>query len=273
MALFGLAHAALETECAVVTVDHGLRAEAARECAMVAEACAARGVDCTVLTVTPGQGNRQAAARGARYAAIAEWAGPRSIKRVATAHHADDQAETLLMRLNRGSGVAGLAGIRPATMLQGLRIVRPLLDWRRAELLSVVREAGLPFIADPSNCDPTYDRTRMRAALADADWRDAAALARSAAHLAEADALLQSLADARWAEVRDGGTGLIVPATGWLDTDARLLARTIARHGGDIGAGKLVGFLKRLEKRGTIAGCLIERTRTGYRCTPEPPRR
>jgi tRNA(Ile)-lysidine synthase len=90
---------------------------------------------------------------------------------LATAHHADDQAETLLARLNRGSGVAGLAGVRARGIVPGTRLplIRPLLGWRRADLGEVVAAAGLTPVQDPSNSDDRFDRARIRKALS--RWR------------------------------------------------------------------------------------------------------
>ncbi|HTM19329.1 MAG TPA: tRNA lysidine(34) synthetase TilS, partial [Kofleriaceae bacterium] len=144
LALLLLAQAAIPGRFAVATVNHGLRPEAAGECAMVERVCGERGIPCVTLAVKTGAGNLQAAARAARYAALAEWAGREGLSAIATAHHADDQAETLLMRLNRASGLAGLAGVRARGVLpEGkLPLLRPLLRWRRAELAAVVTEAG-----------------------------------------------------------------------------------------------------------------------------------
>lgn len=200
LALLLLAHAALPGRSEAATVDHGLRAESAREAAEVGRVCASLGVPHATLRVEVADGNLQAQAREARYAALAEWAQARGLAALATAHHADDQAETLLMRLNRASGVAGLAGARPRGLVPGTAIplLRPVLDWRRAELAEVVRAAGLTAAQDPSNADDRFDRVRMRKALAEAEWLDAGALARSAAHIAEADAALEWMAALEW---------------------------------------------------------------------------
>lgn len=200
LALLLLAHAALPGRVEAATVDHGLRPQSAREAAEVARVCASLGVPHATLRVDVGDGNLQAQARQARYAALAEWVQARGLAALATAHHADDQAETLLMRLNRASGVAGLAGARPRGLVPGTAIplVRPVLDWRRAELAEVVRAAGLAAAQDPSNADDRFDRVRMRKALAEAEWLDTAALARSAAHIAEADAALEWMAALEW---------------------------------------------------------------------------
>jgi tRNA(Ile)-lysidine synthase len=202
LALLLLAHAALPGRIAAATVDHQLRREAAAEAAMVAETCATLGVPHATLPVTLAAGNLQSQARNARYAALAAWLERENLSALATAHHADDQAETLLARLNRGSGAAGLAGIRARAQIPGSQhpLIRPLLEWRRAELAEIVAQAGLTPAQDPSNTDPRFDRARIRAHLARASWLDIPALAQSATHLADADAALAWSANREWAE-------------------------------------------------------------------------
>jgi tRNA(Ile)-lysidine synthase len=196
-ALLLLAAAALPGRVEAATIDHGLRAESAREAENVAGLCAQLGLPHAILPVTLDPGNVQGAARRARYAALAGWAQERKVAAVATAHHADDQAETLVMRLNRASGVSGLAGVRARTRMPDapVLLLRPLLAWRRAELADVVAAAGVPSADDPSNADDRFDRARLRKHLAQADWLDMAAVAQSAAHLADADAALNWSAD------------------------------------------------------------------------------
>lgn len=200
LGLLLLAHAALPGRVEAATVDHGLRPESAGEAGEVARVCAGLSVPHATLAVNVAPGNVQAEARLARYEAMAGWAAERGLAALATAHHADDQAETLLMRLNRASGVAGLAGARGRGRVPGtdLLLLRPVLDWRRAELGGVVEAAGLVAAQDPSNANDRFDRVRIRKALADADWLDVAALARSAAHIAEADAALDWMAALEW---------------------------------------------------------------------------
>jgi tRNA(Ile)-lysidine synthase len=189
------------------TVDHGLRPEARAEAEGVASLCADRGIPHDILSVTV-KGSIQAAAREARYAALADWCEAHGLNWLATAHHADDQAETLLMRLNRGSGLGGLAGVRPSRELRpGLRLIRPLLDRRKAELEGIVAQAGLTATLDPSNRDPAYDRTSIRALLAGSSTLDPMRLAQSAAHLAEAEQALE-WATARLFEERVQGNSL-----------------------------------------------------------------
>ncbi|WP_374414528.1 tRNA lysidine(34) synthetase TilS [Novosphingobium colocasiae] len=193
LALLLLAAAALPGRVEAATVDHRLRAASAQEAAQVAAVCVRLGVPHATLPVDVAEGNVQAEARSARYAALAGWATDRGLAAIATAHHADDQAETLMMRLNRASGVAGLAGARARGVVPGARLdlLRPVLGWRRSDLGAVVDGAGLTAAQDPSNTDPRFDRARIRAALAGADWLDVAAIAQSAAHLADADAAIE----------------------------------------------------------------------------------
>lgn len=210
LALLLLANAALPGRVEAATVDHGLRAGAAAEAAEVARVCAGLAIAHQTLHVSVPEGNVQSEARAARYAALAAWMRSRGIAVLLTAHHADDQAETLLLRLNRASGVAGLAGVRAQGRVPGsdLPLVRPLLGWRRSDLAGVVTTAGLTAAQDPSNIDPRFDRARLRAALAEADWLDVAAVARSAAHLAEADAALDWAAAREWQDgVKPGSLG------------------------------------------------------------------
>lgn len=150
-----------------VTVDHGLRAGAAAEAETVARLCAARDIPHATLRWRgwDGRGNLQAAARAARRRLIAGWARERGIGAVALGHTLDDQAETFLMRLARGSGVDGLAAMSFATRGEGLLWLRPLLDLRRADLRAWLRGQGVPWAEDPGNADPAFARARARAAL------------------------------------------------------------------------------------------------------------
>ena len=204
VALLLLAHANQPERIEAATVDHGLRADAAGEAEFVAALCRDLGVPHQTLTpASPITGNVQSAARIARYALLESWADARGLDWIATAHHADDQAETLLMRLNRGSGVAGLAGVRA----RNGRIIRPLLDWRRDELVAVVADAGITAVDDPSNRNDRFDRARLRKLISGKDWLDPLAVGRSAAALAEAELALEwaatAYANCRVA-VRDG---------------------------------------------------------------------
>ena len=263
---------------AVATVDHGLRPQAATECAAVQRLCEARGIACTVLPVSPGAGNLQAAARAARYAALGRWAEDEGLAAIATAHHADDQAETLVMRLNRASGLAGLAGVRPRGAVPGSRLplLRPLLGWRRAELGAIVARAGLEAAQDPSNLDPRFDRARIRAALAQAEWLDPPALAQSAAHLAEADEALDWAADREWRENAEltADEVLYAPQAPRIIV-LRVVARIIARFGGSARGAAVARLVDGLAagESGNLAGVAAVPTGSGWRFRPEQPRR
>ena len=188
MALLDLAVQAWPGRVAAATLDHGLRAESADEAAMVARWCAERRVPhATLAPETAVSGNIQDWARRQRYAQLEAWRAGAGLDWILTAHHADDQLETLLMRLNRGSGVGGLAGVRA----RAGRVLRPLLTVRKAQLQAHADQAGLPYVLDPSNADPRFDRAALRKRLDGVDWIDAEAAARSAAALAEAEAALQ----------------------------------------------------------------------------------
>ncbi len=183
--------AGIEFEAA--TVNHGLRPAAVSEANFVAELCDELEIRHSILSLDgPARGNESAWARTERYAALAKWAEDRDLQFLLTAHHADDQLETMIMRLNRGSGVAGLAGVRG----QNDGLARPLLGWRKSELEDLVAFAEIEAVDDPSNRDDRYDRARLRKALAQADWLDPIAATRSAAALADADFALNWTADA-----------------------------------------------------------------------------
>jgi tRNA(Ile)-lysidine synthase len=212
MALLALAAQAFPRAVIAATVDHRLRASAAEECAMVARVCAELGVPHSTLVADspPTGASLQAQARELRYRLLIDWAIAAGAAALATAHQADDQAETFLMRAARGAGLSGLAGVRASRLIEGaeLLLVRPLLDWRRAELRAIVRRAGLPFVDDPANDDPRHDRTRFRRLLNEHEWLDTPRIARSAGYLAEADAELRGIADWLWqARLRSGRGG------------------------------------------------------------------
>ena len=148
----------------VATVDHGLRPEAAREAAFVAGEAARLGLPHRTLVWTgpkPKTG-LQEAAREARYGLLVGCALEEGATHLVTAHTLDDQAETLLMRMSRGSGLAGLGGMRPERDRDGLRHVRPLLDCPKSTLLALCGREGWPFVEDPSNADERFARVRWR---------------------------------------------------------------------------------------------------------------
>jgi tRNA(Ile)-lysidine synthase len=195
MALLLLAAAARPGKVEAATVDHALRKESRSEAEMVAALCERLDVPHAILTARcreKPQTAIQQRAREARYRLLDRWAREKGLGALITAHHLDDQAETLLMRLARGAGVRGLAGMRGIARTPGgsLDLVRPLLGWRHAELEQVCADAGISPAIDPSNEDAQFERVRVRRALAGADWLDPEALTLSATNLADADAAI-----------------------------------------------------------------------------------
>ena len=151
-------------------VDHGLRPEAPAELALAQAHAADRAVPFATTRVEVARGgNLQARAREARRAALREAAVAVGARFIATAHHADDRAETFLMRLLRGSGPKGLAVLPPVAPLEGsggaIELLRPLLRARRADVLAHCLRRKIPYASDPSNADPTYLRVRVRTEL------------------------------------------------------------------------------------------------------------
>jgi len=226
LALLILAQRAFGDRVQAVTVDHGLRPEAATEAAHVAELAASIGIAHTVLRWGGPYptANVQAAARTARYRLMGDWCAAAGVGWLATAHHQGDQAETLLLRLARGSGSGGLVGIRASRhLLPGVALLRPLLGATKADLAAVVAAAGWRAIDDPSNHAARFDRTGARAVLAATPWLDPARLAASAAHLADAEAALAWTADAAW-------HGRVVAEAHTIAIDAAGLPRELTRR-------------------------------------------
>jgi len=202
MAMLALSHGwarVMGLRLSVVTVDHGLRAGSAAEAAMVAQECAALGHEhATLRWHWDGKGNLQDAARQARLRLIAEWG---RAQHVLFAHTRDDLAETFLMRLARGSGVDGLAAMADKRRVgegEGFWQLRPLLGESRAALRHYVDTLKLPYVDDPSNDDPRFDRVRMRQALEMLEGLGISrnGLADTATRMSDARAVLQAQAAA-----------------------------------------------------------------------------
>jgi tRNA(Ile)-lysidine synthase len=174
---------ALGFELEAASVDHGLRPGAADDVEVAAEQAAKAGVAFHRLRVDVVRtGSLQANARVARYAALHDLASRRGAARIAVGHTLEDQAETVLMRLLRGAGVAGLSGIEP---LRGDGVIRPLIDCRRADVAAFAAQHCARLARDPSNDDPGYERVRMRRELMPALLREDPALVEHLASLAE----------------------------------------------------------------------------------------
>ena len=291
LALLLLAHAALPGRVEAVTVDHGLRPESTGEAALAAAACARLGVRHEIVTVSVARGNVQDRAREARYDALCRAFGRRGIEVLATGHHADDQAETVLMRLARGSGLSGLAGIRARRVVFGhdplgeYLLVRPLLNWRRDELAAIVADARIEPARDLSNEDDRFDRVRMRQALAGLPALDALAISRSAGLLQDAEEVVEdAIADiTRRFVFRDNGAIWFHAGHARL-ADVETVAAILEEFGADVprsAAAQMVAQL-RADGHATLGGVMARRAWhqqdpltqvDAWRFDREPPRR
>jgi tRNA(Ile)-lysidine synthase len=264
-----------------VTVDHRLRPEAAREAREVKRLARSLALPHRTLRwsgIKPKAG-LPAAARDARYRLLVQAARQTSATHILTAHTRDDQAETLLMRLLRGSGIAGLAAMARESERDGLRLARPLLDVPKSRLVATLQKAGIDFADDPTNRDPSFTRARLRAvmpALA-AEGCDARNLARLASRLARVNAAVEILAEGadRYlaltdrARAKSDGRTFDAGAFARLPEEVRLrlLLRTIDRYGheGPAELGKVEALLAALDRE-------VAEIRPGRRTRTAPPR-
>ncbi len=199
MALLGLL--AAWADCpplAAATVDHRLRAEAADEARQVAAGCKVLGIPHAILRWDGDKPTTglQEAARDARYALLVQHARKLGFSHIVTAHHADDQAETVLMRLLAGSGIGGLSGMRPETTKSSLAHARPLLGIAKARLVKTCQARSLAYVEDPANTDGRNGRAHVRRLLVDlaGEGLTAERLNRLASRAARADEALESAA-------------------------------------------------------------------------------
>jgi len=261
----------------VVTVDHGLRAESSSEAAMVAGCAAALDLphDTLCWRGWDGTGNLQSAARDARRALIADWAMHHGIGDVATGHTMDDQAETVLLRLARGSGIDGLAGIQDVTP-GSPSWLRPLLRIRREALRDWLRENGISWIDDPSNDNPRFDRVRARALqghLSDLGLTPER-LATLADHMGNARIVLrgEAVALARRIVVQQGGD-IFIDRRGFDAAPAELQNRLLAGAMMWIASApyrpRFIALGRYAHRQGTLAGCLLRDEGGLFRLTRE----
>jgi len=280
-----------------VTIDHGLRAEAAREAAAVKRLARRLGVAHRTMRWRGGKPKTglQEAARIARYRLLSRAAARAGCAHVLTAHTLDDQAETVLFRLARGSGIAGLAGMAYASPLpvggeKTAFLVRPLLGVPKARLLATLRSAGIAYSEDPSNRDPRFTRARLRTLMPRLarEGLDARGLARLAARMRRADAAIEFTVDAARDALAPGpwpAGGPIVFATAQFanlpaEAALRLLGRAIA-HAGDEGPVELAKLESLYDAmceassrlRRTLAGALVTLDRERVVVERAPSRR
>jgi tRNA(Ile)-lysidine synthase len=280
-----------------VTVDHGLRPEAAREALAVKRLARRLGVAHRTLPWRGGKPKTglQEAARYARYRLLAEAASRAGYEHILTAHTLDDQAETVLFRLARGSGLTGLAGMARAVPIPlggeaAVFLVRPFLSISKVRLVATLASAGIAHNEDPTNRDPRYARTRFRGLLTEfaREGLDAKSLARLAGRIRRAEATLEfavaaaraALAPQPWSET--GPIKFEAARFGDLPAEValRLLGRAIARTGdeGPVELGKLEFLYDELRRapgslRRTLAGALVSLGREWLTIERAPPRR
>lgn len=266
----------------VVTVDHGLRPEAAREAREVKRLAAELGLAHRTLRWRGAKPNTglPAAAREARYRLLAQAARNAGASHVLTAHTRDDQAETLLMRLVRGSGLAGLSAMTRLTERDGVVLVRPLLDVPKSQLIATLRRAKIGFADDPTNRDTAFTRPRLRAAAATRGrGGDSRSLARLAGRLARANAAVDVLVDgaerflqlrARGDAPQAGGRSFEASAFANLPEEVRLrlLLRAVNAlgHEGPAELGKVETLLAALDQ--AMAASLAESPRAAANGRP-----
>jgi tRNA(Ile)-lysidine synthase len=292
-----------------VTVDHGLRPESAREARDVKRLAHTLGVTHRTMRWTGAKPKSgiPAAARAARYDLLASAARGGGASHVLTAHTRDDQAETLLMRLLRGSGISGLAAMARESEREGVFLARPFLNISKSQLVATLEKAEIGYADDPTNRDVSFTRPRIRKVIEQlaVEGGDARNLARLASRLGRANAAIEVLVDgaARYLALKDPEAGrppAIAGRSKRASFDAasfaslpeeirlRLLLRAIARfgHEGPAELGKvealLTAFDRTLQTAGkrrparlkqTLAGAVVSLAGGRIVIEPAPPRR
>jgi tRNA(Ile)-lysidine synthase len=260
----------------VLTVDHGLRPESPAEAEFTGESARALGLPHAILTWA---GNKpkaglQAAARAARYALMTSYCRAHGLASLVTAHTENDQAETMLMRLKRGSGIDGLAAMAPVSDRDGIALIRPLLQFSKARLIAYLRERAIPYVTDPSNENALFERTRLRHAMAACAKAGITrrALARSAARLHRSREALARFTD----EFLDEHLTVFPLGQAEVDRKAldgapaeialRVYSRVFALAGGQIAGPRLSKLERLLDQHDlprwetTLGGCLLAAT-------------
>jgi tRNA(Ile)-lysidine synthase len=262
-----------------VTVDHGLRKESKREAADVARLARRLGVAHRTLHwrgKKPATG-LQAAARAARYRLLAQAARAAGAGHVLTAHTLDDQAETVLIRMSRGSGIAGLAAMSRFALVPGdaqIRLVRPLLAVAKSRLVATLRAAKVSFAEDPSNRDPRFTRARLRGLMPDLarEGLDGRRLAQLAARLKRADQAIEAAVDRAEQEVATHPNATVAgsyDAQGFAkladEIALRLLGRAVTKLGdeGPVELAKLEALKSALESAQKAGGRRFRRSLAG----------
>ena len=274
MALLSFLHSWCMTrriELCAVSVDHGIRKESLDECRRVGEFASELDVSHQILTSDGARltGNLQDAARRLRYTLISDWARTTGLGFVALAHTRDDQAETFLLNLARGSGIDGLAAMPVVVHKFGVCWLRPFLQVGRSELRDYLRGQGIRWVDDPSNEDERFDRVKARRLLEELGplGVSGARLAATAERMQEARAVLEhvaSIAESDLATLDELGETRFGREFWNLqkETRLRLAAAAIGRVAGSVYRPRIVSLCAGLDsvrsgKAFTLSGCLL----------------
>jgi len=277
-----------------LTVDHGLRPNSDQEACQVGAWLNARGIAHHILTWTEGTsrtGAVQERARQARYGLMRDWCRDNDVNHLLVAHHMEDQAETVLMRLSKGSGLMGLAAMARVRDMDGVALVRPLLDTPKARLRATLQAAGQDWVEDPSNQNPAFERVRVRRLLnhLQTDGVSAERLAGAARACAVVRDVLDRAADVLLATTSyvapDGA--LHIQVEPFLKAPRQVRERTLIKVLNEVGGReypphrvKLERLMSWMVKRGdeqgpsrTLTGCEVRLKRGEFRISSEAPRK
>jgi tRNA(Ile)-lysidine synthase len=244
-----------------LTVDHGLRSESAEEARTVAGWLAARAIPHDILVWAGDKplSGLQEAARDARYRLLAQWCRAHGVLHLLTAHHREDQGETYLIRRRAGSGIDGLAGMSAVRELAGSRLVRPLLLVPKARLAALLAAEGQPFLRDPSNLNPAFERARLRAAATVSDDNLEEVLSYARRRIEREAALDQVLA--RAVSLHPAGFAA-VDLSVLLELQAELAERLLGRVAACVGAARYPARRERLARLRAGLAARPDRART-----------
>ena len=283
-----------------VTVDHGLRKEAKREASNAGRLARKLGIAHRTLrwTGTKPKTGLQEAARTARYRLLAEAGRKASASHILTAHTRDDQAETVLIRMSRGSGLTGLAAMTRIAPVPGdsegrIMLIRPLLDIPKARLVATLRAAKIAFADDPSNRDPRFTRARLRGLMGELarEGLDARRLSLLARRLKRADMAIEAevdRAEAKLAGPPSAPCAVVFATAGYAtlpdEIALRLIGRAVARAGdeGPVELAKLEALKAALDAaqkagntrfRRSLAGAIVTLRPGQITMERAPPRR
>jgi tRNA(Ile)-lysidine synthase len=259
---------AKQVSLTALTVDHGLRAESGAEAALVGRWCAEMGTFHDILCWKGDKPARgiQEAARRARYALLVDWCVRHGAGDLLVAHTENDQAETFLFRMSRGSGPDGLAAMPLVSCREGIRIVRPLLTVGRARMEATLRASGRTWVDDPGNADQRYTRVRIRERLAKLEAQGIGP--KSIAGTARVFGRLRAAREQRIADLADNIVNLypegyaVIDRAGLFAADPGISAAMVSALITQIGGRE---FAPKRARSARLFELLIDRDRTGTR--------